>query len=397
MKRRDFLYRTAAATMAAPLIYSQSTRVHAKDAGAKYRACVIGDTQQGGYGHNLHMMWALRDDVEVVGLADPDEAGRAQRAEECDAQRTYADYREMLETEQPDLVSIAPRWTIHHKEYLLACAEVGAHGIIEKPFTVDLAESDAVIDAMQAKNLKWTIAFNFRAAAEVAHAKHLIMEEGLIGELLEVRGRGKEDHRAGGEDLVVLGVHNFDMMCYFLGKPQWCMADITQDGRQVTPEDVREASEPLGPVVGDSIHAIFGFDNAVQGSFASKKHEDEFPGRWGLDFYGSRGIATIRMTTMPQIAFIEEPTWAPGGRNSEWQRLPDRPQVERREPLMVMQYAPIIDDLIKAIEEDRAPKVNLEDGRNATEMIQAVFETPLHGGRVDLPLTDREHPLPRWQ
>lgn len=396
MKRRDFLYRTVAGTVAAPLFYAHNANVHAQETNKKYRACVIGDTNQGGYGHDLHLMWALRDDIEVVGLADPDEAGRLQRAEQCNALRTYADYQEMLEKEQPDLVSIAPRWTIHHKEYLLACADVNAHGIIEKPVTVDLAEADEVVEAMKSKNLKWTIAFNFRASPEVAHAKRLIFEENLIGEILEVRGRGKEDHRAGGEDLVVLGVHNFDMMCYMLGRPHWCMADITVDGRQATSADVREASEPLGPVVGDSVHATFGFDNGIPGSFASKKNQTGFPGRWGIDFYGTHGIATIRMTTLPQIAYIEEPSWAPAGRSSEWQRLPDRPRIERREPLQVSHYAPIIDDLIAAIEEDREPMVNLEDGRLATEMIQAVFEAPLHGGRVDLPLTAREHPLPRW-
>ncbi len=32
----------------------------------------------------------------------------------------------------------------------------------------------------------------------------------MLGDLLEIRSHGKQDHRAGGEDLVVLGVHLFD-------------------------------------------------------------------------------------------------------------------------------------------------------------------------------------------
>ena len=51
--------------------------------------------------------------------------------------RIYQDYREMLAKEKPDLVAVAPRWTVNHKEYLLACAEAGAHGIVEKPLTPD--------------------------------------------------------------------------------------------------------------------------------------------------------------------------------------------------------------------------------------------------------------------
>lgn len=392
INRRNFLSRTGMA-VAAPMVLGAG---RALGEGKKYKACVIGDSKRGGYGHRLHLMWALRDDVEVVGLADPDEAGRTRHAAEAGALRSYADYRDMLETEQPDLVSIGPRWTIHHLEYLLACAEAGAHGIIEKPVMTDLAQGDIALAAMAEKNLKWTVAFNFRASPETAHAKRLIFEEGLIGEVLEVRGRGKEDHRAGGEDLVVLGVHNFDMMRYFLGAPSWCMADITVDGHQATQADIREASEPLGPVVGDRIHAVYGFDNGVPGYFSSHRNADGDGDRWGLNIYGSQGMATIRMTPIPRIAYILEPSWAPAGQDSTWQRLPDRPNIERREPAQVGHYAPIIDDLIAAIEEDRAPMVSLQDAQNATEMIQAVFEAPLHGGRVAMPLEAREHPLERW-
>ena len=192
----------------------------------KYRACVIGDTKHGGYGHNLHLVWGLHPEVEVVALADPDEAGRAKRAAEAGAQRTYADYRVMLEKEQPDLVSIGPRWTVNHLQYILDCTQIGAHGLIEKPLSVDLAEADAIIEAVEAKDLRWAIGFNFRASPVIAHTRRLLIEEGLIGDILEIRSRGKEDHRAGGEDLIVLGVHLFDMMVAFLGPPLWCSSSI---------------------------------------------------------------------------------------------------------------------------------------------------------------------------
>ena len=45
--------------------------------GKKYKACIIGDTALGGYGHSIQYAFALRDDVATVALADPDEAGRA--------------------------------------------------------------------------------------------------------------------------------------------------------------------------------------------------------------------------------------------------------------------------------------------------------------------------------
>jgi len=393
MERRRFLKQTTLAAAAAMTSHFGSA---ATDSRKHYRACVIGDSRQGKYGHSLHLVWGLRDDVDLVGLADPDEDGRALHARESGAPRTYADYREMLEKEQPDLVAIGPRWTIHHKEYLLACAAAGAHGILEKPLTPDLAEADEVIETMKAGNLKWSMAFNFRANAEIAHARRLFLQEGLIGDILEVRARGKEDARVGGEDLIVLGIHLFDLMVYFLGKPRWCASTILKEGRPATRDDIREATESLGPIVGDAIHAAYGFDGGVPGYFASMKAHKENTGRYGLNLYGSKGVATIRMDSKPRVFYIQDSSWAPGDKDIPWQTLPDVPETPPREPGQVAHYAPIIDDLILAVEEDRQPAVSLEDGRQATEMIQAIFEAPLHGGRVDLPLQERTHPLLRW-
>ena len=47
-----------------------------------------------------------------------------------------------------------------------------------------------------------------------------MLREGRLGQLLEIRARGKEDTRAGGEDLIVLGTHCFDLMRYFAGDPE---------------------------------------------------------------------------------------------------------------------------------------------------------------------------------
>jgi predicted dehydrogenase len=361
----------------------------------KLRACVIGDTRQGGYGHSLHLAWAAREDVEVVALADPDEEGRGKHAAEARARKTYADYREMIETEKPDLVSIAPRWTIHHREYLLAAAACGAHGFMEKPISVDLAEADNMVRAIEEKNLRWSIAFNFRVIPVVQHAKRLIIDQGIVGDILELRGRGKEDDRAGGEDLLVLGTHIFDLMRFLVGSPLWCAANITVEGRPATRRDVHDATEPVGAVVGDRIHAAYGFANGVVGCFASSKNRDGNGGRWGLDIYGSRGVVSIRQNENANVYLLRDPSWAPGGKNLAWQPLPEAPSSEMKQPERE-RYAPIINDLIAAIQENRRPAVSLQDGRDSLEMVQAAYDAYLHGGRIEMPLKERTHPLKRW-
>jgi predicted dehydrogenase len=367
--------------------------------GKTYKACIIGDTKGGGYGHSIEYAFALRDDVATVALADPDENGRERHAKQVGVERTYADYREMLEKERPDLVAVGPRWTVNHKDYLLACTEVGAHGFIEKPFCNDLASGDEMIAAIEAKNLKWAIAFNFRSMAPVQHAKKLVCEEGLIGTVLEARARGKEDHRAGGEDLIVLGTHVLDLMRTFMGgSPVSCTAHVTVDGRPPTPADVREATEPLGPIVGDRVHAMYAHEHGSAGYFDSMKNPDGNGGRFGIDIYGSRGVISMRIPRGDNVASVQwfdDSTWTNSKKNVGWKPLPDAPVVEIND-LKRERNKAITDDLIAAIEEDRRPEYSVHDGLASWEMIQAVFESCVQGGRVAIPLVERSHPLKRW-
>jgi predicted dehydrogenase len=383
-----------------------------------YRACVIGDSKQGGYGHHMHLAFDLHDRIKVVGLADPDEEGRAKHATEAGAENTYADYKEMLEKEKPDIVAVTPRWTVNHRAYIEACAAVGAHGFLEKPLCVDLAEADAIVDAVEAKNLKWAIAYNFRKTAIIQHVKKMMWDEKLIGTIVEIRSRGKEDHRAGAEDLIVLGTHLFDMMRYFMDDPLWCQSDITHNGKVATAGNIREATEPLGPIVGNRIAATFGFKKGVPGYFNSMRTREGNGGRWGIDICGTKGIISIRTNSsarkpavaptpeermnsiLPEVRWLEDSGWssrmgADGAPVSAWKSLPDTPEVRITDPSRD-RHAPIVEDLVMAIEEDREPTTSIQDGRGAQEMIQSVFEAYVQGKRVTFPLENRAHPLKNW-
>ncbi len=385
MTRRNFIGSAAAAAVTVGHVASAVE-------GQPLVACVIGDSAQGQYGHSMHRVFDLCPNVRVAGLADPVEAGRQKFGAEAKAERLYADYREMLEKEKPSLVAIGPRWTVHHREYLLACVAAGAHGILEKPLSQDLVEADEIVAAVDGKGLKWGIGFNFRALAEVQFARKAVVEEGLIGEILEVRGRGKEDYRAGGEDLVVLGTHVFDLMRYFLGDPEWVSADVTQDGKPVTPGDRREASEPVGPVAGDRIRAMYGFAKGIVGYFASVKTQEGLGGRWGLDILGSKGMVTIRQNGGARIALFRSPTWAPSKIASAWETIPGAPVTTPANP-EAERYLPIVQDVIAKIGKPEQPTISLHDARASMEMIQAVYAAHLGGGRVALPLKERKHPL----
>jgi predicted dehydrogenase len=383
--RREFVVAAGAAAVAAPAIAGEPR---------SYRACVIGHTGRGDYGHGLDLAFQKVPGVQVVAVADPDARGRSEAARRAGASRSYGDFREMLEKERPDLVTIGPRWVENRLEMVTAAAEVGAHVYMEKPMAASPAEADAIIERAGKRGIKIAIAHQVRVAPAILHLKRLL-DEGLIGGLLEMRARGKEDHRAGGEDLMVLGTHCLYLMRLFAGEAAWCSARVTQDGREVTAADRRAATEPLGPVAGDSIQASYAFPGGVEGHFASQKVGPGLGGRFQIALYGSKGIVVVHIDQDPQIYFLPDKLWSPGKTGSRWQPLPGAPSNEDPTGLSGAQAANrrIVLDLIRAIETGGESVAGAHEGRATLEMIFAVYASHLAGARAALPLKDRRHPL----
>jgi len=139
--------------------------------------------------------------------------------------------------------------TCSRRRYLTAsaAAAAGAKGIfIEKPLCRTPAEADDMLAACQRANTKVAVAHRNRYHPVLSELRRLI-DEGAIGRLLEIRGRGKEDHRGGAQDLWVLGSHLLNLFVYFGGRPRACTATLLQDDRPVTAADVRPGAEGVGP------------------------------------------------------------------------------------------------------------------------------------------------------
>jgi predicted dehydrogenase len=150
----------------------------------------------------------------------------------------------MLAKEKPDLVSIGPRHLDQRVPMVEAAAAAGAHIYMEKAFASNLAEADRMVDAIRRAGIKVQIAHQMRRSPFLLRALQLV-QEGAIGRIQEVRGRGKEDARAGGEDLIVLGVHICDVMRSFLGDPLWVSAHVTDRGAELTPAHRRQPTEAV--------------------------------------------------------------------------------------------------------------------------------------------------------
>ena len=372
------------------------------------RAGIIGDTGRGNYGHGLDVAYNGAPGVEVVAVADPDPAGREAAAMRTGALRQYADYRQMLENESVDLVNVCPRWIGKHAEMVIAAAESGARGVLcEKPFAPTLSQADAMLEACSRNGVRVAVAHR-RANAYEQHGKRLI-EEGVIGDVQSVRSRGKEDHRSGAMDLMVLGTHMMDSMRFMAGAGvAWASGRVTQDGRDVTAEDIHEGDEEVGLIAGNGVDVFFTFTNGIAGYFESHPGDpqsDRSGRSFGFEVHGTRGIIALRNSPTGEMYMYPHGRWIPGEADGRWERIyleewENGPggAIRTAQERMHHSNSMIVSELVQAVREDReiANVSSGDDARAALEMIASVHESHRLQSRVELPLRNRENPYATW-
>ncbi len=391
MHRREVLRKSVGF---AAVSFTAGAAESGKDGGRPLKAAVIGHTGRGNFGHNLDAIFDGVPGVELVALADADAAGRAKAQVRTKVPRVYADYREMLEKERPQLVSVSPRWTDQRHAMVTAALEAGAHVYCEKPFMRTLAEADDVLARAAKLGRKIAVAHQGRVAPSILLLKRQL-DEGAIGELLEIRVNGKQDKRAGGEDLVVLGTHSFDLVRCFAGDAQWCSARILQGGREVTLADARAATEDIGPIVGDEIDAMFAMAKGVNVRFTSRAKNARASGPWGMEIVGTKGSVRVLSEVYPQVLWLESEGVTPAGEVRTWRPRAGEPSasattVERGFPASNRR---VVDEWLAAIRENREPVCSGYAAMKSLEMIHAVFAAGVTRGRVEMPLKERRHPL----
>ena len=359
----------------------------------KFRVAVIGHTGRGNYGHGLDTVWLDLPECELLAVADADERGRGAAASRLKVQKAYADYRNMLDEVKPAIVSIGPRWADQHRDLVVDVASRGVHIYLEKPICRSLREADEMIEACEKSGSKLAIAHQTRYSPRLQVVRELLADD-VIGELLEIRGRGKEDHRGGGEDLWVLGSHVMNLIHQFGGEPKWCFAKMHQGGHLVTREDIQSGNEGLGPLAGDTVNATFGLGRGKTGYFGSRRNAAG--GRFGVQLFGSKGVLEILTGHLPSVSLLRDPAWSPARSQQKWVPVTtagvDRAEVLRDGGLHAGNLL-ACRDLMEAIRDDRHPECSMYEGRWTVEMISGVFDSHRLGKPVSLPLENRDHPL----
>jgi predicted dehydrogenase len=171
------------------------------------------------------------DDVEVVAIADVNQARAAELAAEQGVPHVYEDYRQMLAEQQPNIVVVATP-NIFHQEMAKAAIESGAHVLCEKPLALTYGDAVDIVETASANGRVLTVGTHFRyAPASLAVRRQA--DAGFFGRIYAARtvmhrragipGFGSwftRQELAGGGALLDIGVHALDRALYCMGFPQ---------------------------------------------------------------------------------------------------------------------------------------------------------------------------------
>lgn len=178
--------------------------------------------------------------------------------------RYYTDYREMLEKESPDLVSVATSDHLH-ADITIDAASSGARAILcEKPIATTLADADRMIAAAEAEDVLLSIEHTRRWTSS-HHAVRDLIREGELGPL-----RGITANMYGPRSMLFRnGTHMVDTICFFAeSEPQWVFAELEEGFDHFTEYSSDGRRDPsLDPAASAYIH----FSNGVRAFYNSLK------------------------------------------------------------------------------------------------------------------------------
>ncbi len=341
-----------------------------------YRAAVIGlgrmgstfddEMEQGGaiftpYCHTPSYVSSTR--TELIAGADPHDEQRSIYGKRwgLTEDHLYADYREMLEQENPDIVSICTTARVRH-QILIDVARSGAKAIwAEKPLALSLVEADEMVDVCDELGVKVAINTARRYNPYFTDIRRRI-DAGDLGKILQVNVHGQCG-------LSHNGSHAIDVLRYLAksGNVEWVFGEMESDEVAAGENDLQG-------------NGYLAFDNGIRGFLRGTACG---VANWDTDVIGSDG----RARTSFNCAVNEYTHLAAGGPRGRGVPITSPiPMPAQLEGMGIV----IIRDLIGCVDSDTQPRASIHDGRQALEIAIALRESHRRGGvRVRLPLDDR--------
>lgn len=293
----------------------------------------------------------------------------------------YTNYNQMLDEIKPTLVSIATESGIH-AEIALACIDRGIHVIVEKPMAMSIADADEIIRRSERMGVKVSACHQNRFNIAVQKTR-AALEAGRFGRLshgsIHVRwnrNRGYYDQAPwrgtwahDGGCLMNQCIHGIDLL-------RWMMGDEVEEVYGTTRQQFHSYLEAE-----DVGMAVVKFKNGAIGTIEGTTNVYPKNLEETLYLFGENGTVKIGGTSTNNIDvwdFTEETEADAASKNLK----------EATSNVYGNGHTSLFANMMEAIEKDCTPYVDAVAGRNALEMILAIYKSQKSGLPVKAPLTE---------
>lgn len=316
----------------------------------------------GGRGRSHASGYSASKDVKIVACADPKRENAIELAKNHNIPESgvYADYKEMLEKEKPDIVSVCV-WTGLHYPIIIDCVNAGVKAIhAEKPMAPTWGESKKIYQACVDKDVMITFCHQRRFGGPFVKAKQLA-NDGTIGQLHRVEGYCS--------NLFDWGTHWFDMFFFYNNDEpaEWVIGQINWE------EDHKAFGIPLET---DGLSYVK-WKNNVYGLLVTGRATG---GGCANRLIGTKGMIEVYVNNGPAIRVMSE--------NSAGWQIPNLDDVPKGDDTVLS-----VLDLIDCLKTGREPVLSGRKALQATELIFSTYESSRRRARIYLPLDIEDSPL----
>lgn len=170
----------------------------------------------GSMGQNHARIYFNLDNVELVAVADSNPQFLEKVSKHYHT-KAYLDYREMLQKEEIDAISIAVPTKLH-REVAVYCLKQKKHVLLEKPIATTEEEAKLIIQAAKDNGVKLMIGHIERFNTAVIELKKRL-DQGELGEIYKIDAQriGPFPVRIADVGVIIdLSVHDLDIIDYLL-------------------------------------------------------------------------------------------------------------------------------------------------------------------------------------
>jgi len=180
-------------------------------------------------GRVVHMAGYAANFVRVAAICDQAQERAQALADQYKVPKVYTDWRQMIEQEQPDIVSVCLPNTLH-REVTIAALEAGANVLCEKPLATSVAEAHGMFEAARKAGRVLMAAQHFRFEP-AAQAIKRVVESGALGQIYHAEatamrrmgiptwGAFIQRAASAGGCLLDIGSHMLDQTIWLMGNP----------------------------------------------------------------------------------------------------------------------------------------------------------------------------------